>query len=221
MSLCRLLSVALLPLAVLAAEPPAEDKKNDKAPPAVKALKAGNDLPGPFHPYNVNGPNAGHFHCVVSGQGFDPLVLLFVRDLEVSDPLRKLLQRLDQACVKNPNVRLACAVVFLSDELKQKEPGTLMDDNPVVIDDDKREELAQKLVDLAGPKGLDLQKVVLCLDHKSDVEKYVLAEDAAYTLVLAHKARIVATETIPRDKLDEKGDAIVQLLADKLGAVRK
>jgi hypothetical protein len=221
-SLCRLSLVVLVSLAAAAAEPPAEDKKKPEAPPAGKeprtraVLEENQNLPGPFHAFNVTGPRKGNFHCVVSGQGLDPLVLLFVRDLDFSDPakeFKELLRRLDGACVKNPSVRLACAVVFLSEDLKEKDT--------VVTCDDKREDLAGKLEALADE--LKLQKVVLCLDDKYDVEKYDLERgEAAYTLVLARKAKIVAAESIPRDKLTpEKVAAIVKLLADKLGAVRK
>ncbi len=223
MHLCRCLSAALVGLAALAlvaAEPQAEDKKKEESPPAAKgkaraALEPGKDLPGPFHPFNVNGPRKNNFHCVVSGQGLDPLVLLFVRDMELTDTLKDLLRRLDAACVKNPNLRLACAAVFLPDDLKDRDA--------VIVNDDKRDDLAAKLAELADAGDMKLQKVVLCLDDRADVEKYDLErEEATCTLVLANKAKVVATEFIQRDKLTpEKVDAIVKLLADKLGAVRK
>jgi hypothetical protein len=216
--LCRLCLVALVSLAVAAAEPPAENENKEQPPPGEKntkaepVLKEGKNLPGPFHPFNVNGPRKGKFHCLVSAQGLDPLVLLFVRELEFGDPLKELLRRFDSACVRNPNVRLACAVVFLSEDFDKQDA--------VVTNDDKREELAKKLDGLA--KELKLQKVVLCLDDKYDVQKYDLErEEATYTLVVARKAKIVRAEYVPRDKLTpEKVSAIVKVLADKLGAVR-
>ena len=192
MHLYRLTLVALVSLAAAAAEPPAKEKEKEKgesSPPAketktVPSLTVGTDLPGPFHPFNINGPAKDRFHCVVSQQGLDPMVLVFVRDLQITEPLKDLLRRLDAACVKNPNVRLACAAVFLSDDLTR----------PVEMDD-LREELASKLRDLADE--LKLKQVVLCVDGLADVEKYDLdREKAAYTVVLFRKLKVVATESI-------------------------
>jgi hypothetical protein len=216
MHLCRLSLVALISLAVAAAEPPAKDKDKEdtpapkKDPKAGPALAVGKNLPAPFHPFNVNGSGKDKFHCVVSAQGFDPMVLVFVRDLEFSDALKDLLRRLDNACVKNPRARLGCAVVFLTEELT----------DPVTMDD-LREEMAQKLRDLA--EELKLQKVVLCLDSKADVEKFDLErERAAYTVVLYNRLKIVATYSIQRDDLKAaKVDEVLKQAADKFGAVRK
>ncbi len=219
MHLCRLSLVALISLAGAAAEPPDQPKEKGKPPPPAKDAKAkplvaGRDLPGPFHAFNVNGPGKDHFHCVVSQHGFDPMVLLFVRDLEVSDPLKDLLKRLDNACLKNPGVRLGCAVVFLSEDLQAPEKGG-------VENDDKREELAQKLRDLAGE--LKLEKVILCLDSAKDpdLENYVQDREAAYTVILYRKLKVVAIESILRDKLPNKVADILKQTADKFGAVRK
>jgi hypothetical protein len=197
----------------VAADPPTPAKDKDK-PPAKetkgRSLEPGKDLPGPFHPFNATGPRKGNFHCLVSQHGLDPMLLLFVRELQFSDSLKDLLRRVDNAIAKNPDVRLACAVVFLSEDL----PDT-------VQNDDKREELAQKLADLAN--DLKLKHVILCLDGKADLEKYDLdRQEAAFTLVLYRKLRILDSESIARDQLTpEKVDAILKLLADKVGAKRK
>jgi hypothetical protein len=220
MHLRRLSLVALISLAAVAAEPADKDKDKGGTPPSTKdakakpALAVGQDLPGRFHPFNVNGSSRDHFHCVVSQHGFDPMVLLFVRDLEFSDPLKDLLKRLDNACLKNPEVRLGCAVIFLSEDLEEPESG-------VVKNDDKREELAQKLKDLVGE--LKLEKVVVCLDSRNDpaLEKYALDREAAYTVVLYRKLRVVSFESILRDKLPDRVGDILKQVADKFGAVRK
>jgi hypothetical protein len=207
-----LLALAFVPLLSLAADPPTPAKDSRAAPkdPKGNPLAVGKDVPGPFHPYNVTGPRKGNFHCVISDHGMDPMVLLFVQDLRFSEPLKDLLRRLDNAVEKNPKLRLGCAAVFLTDDLKD-----------VVGEDDKREEMAQQLADLGN--DLKLKHVVLALDTKSDVEKYDLErEEAAYTLVLYRKFRILAGEALPRDKLTpEKVDEVMKLVADKLGATRK
>jgi hypothetical protein len=208
---------ALVTLAGLAADPPAPDKdgkapgQEDKAPGkgGKGPLAEGNNLPGPFHPFNVTGPRKGNFHCLVSEYDLEPVVMIVARDLELSEPFKDLLKQLDNAIAKNPAVRLRSFVVFLSDSLPD-----------VVQNDDKREELAGKLEDAA--KGLGLKHVVLCLDSKSDLEKYALDESAAVTVVLYHKLKVVAHESLSREDLTAaKVQEIMTKVADRLGAKRK
>jgi hypothetical protein len=211
-----LAAFVLLPALVLAADPPA-------APKADKG-KQSDDLPGPFHPFCVTGPYIaklqeqtkdkekidGRFHCPVCDHGFDPIVLLFIKDLTVSDPLKDLLVRLDAAVEKNPTVRLGVTAVFLTTELPN-----------VLTDDDKREELAGKLRDLAG--ALKLKNVTLALDSKGDLEKYdVQRNEVAFTVILARGYHVVAREDIPRDLLTaEKVEQLLKQVAEKFGAKRK
>ena len=195
-----IVAVTLCALAALAADPPAAKKG---------ALAPGVDLPGPFHPFNVTGPYADHFHCPVSDHDLDPGVLVFARDLDLSPPLRKLLSGLDSAIDKNPAARLAATVTFLSDDLPN-----------VVEDDDKRDELKAKLQDLA--KSLSLKHVVLGLDSKTDVEKYLPDDSVAATVVLYKKFRIAAGHVLPRDQLtDARVQQILDEVASQLGAKKK
>jgi hypothetical protein len=217
---------ALLAACAVAADRPAKPDKNAAAPAAKKvgkALAVGNDVPAPFHPYYVSGPYlnrlrqedkeskkvVGRFHCPVSHHGLAPLVLLFVRDVTFSPPLKELLRRLDALVEKNPTARLGVVVVFISDDIKD-----------VVTDDETRENLAGKLEDLAGE--LTLKHVALCLDGPADLEKWELDPQQAYTLVLLRRYKIVATEGLARDGLTpQKVDAIVQEVAEKFGARRR
>src|SRR3954453_6167660 len=112
----RRLPLGLLPLfltaLVLAADPPAEKK------PAP--LKVGADLPGPFHPYNVNGPAKGRYHCLVSQQGLNPGVLVLVRGTEWSAGLKDLLRGLDGFLDKerNPSLNVGAFAVFVPEQVK-------------------------------------------------------------------------------------------------------
>src|SRR5262245_26013225 len=135
-------------------------------PPAPKgALEEGKNLPGAFHPFHVTGAFRGRFHCPVSQQGLDPMVLVFSRDLELTDSFKELLQKVDTAIVKNPTLRMRGFVVFLSDDLPD-----------VVTNDNKREELAVKAEDVA--KGANLQKVDVGLDSEKHLKDYGLEKDA-------------------------------------------
>jgi hypothetical protein len=215
------LTATLCALAALAAaQQPAPKDGQDKAAPKAPApkdgkakdagpLAPGNNLPGPFHPFNVTGPYADHFHCPVSDHNLDPGVLIFVRDLTVPPPLRKLLSGLDAAIDKNPAARLAATVTFLSDDLPN-----------VVEDDDKRDELKARVQEIAKP--LALKHVVLCLDSRPDVEKYLREENVAVTVVLYKKFQVVARHALARDQVtDAAAQQILAEVASQFGATKK
>jgi hypothetical protein len=169
----------------------------------------GQNLPGPFHPFNVTGPYANHFHCPVSDHNLDPGVLIFTRDLTVTPPLRQLLTGLDAAIEKNPAARLAVTVTFLSDDLPN-----------VVEDDDKRDELKAKVQEIAN--SLALKHVVLGLDSRPDVEKYLREENVAVTVVLYKKFQVVARHALSREKVTDTGvQQILGEVAAQLGAKKK
>jgi len=181
---------------------------DDKSP-----LLVGDNLPGPFHPFNVNGPRKDSFSCPVSASGLEPGILVFVRDLEAGEAFKGLLQKLDNAVAKNPKFHLTVTVVFLSEDLKDVVGG---DDKQ----DDKREELVGKIDDIV--KALMLKHVVCTLTTRADVKAYRLAEDAVYTLVAYHKYQIRAVESLDKDKLTaEKVQALVAMLGEKLGLKQK
>jgi hypothetical protein len=182
-------------------DPPAGDKKG---PP----LTVGNDLPGPFHPYNINGKFKGRYHCPVTEQALDPLFLVFTRDLAVSEPLKELLKALDNVVEKNPNQRLAVAVVFIADGLEKG----------IVFEDDKRDDIVAKIEE--ATKGLMLKHVVLTVTDKADLEKYGLDPMAAATVVLHRKYVILSSRAFPKLETDNVA-TVVQDLAEKLGADKK
>lgn len=207
-----LLLLVLVCVGAIAADPPPNDK-DKKVPletPKKAPLSVGNDLPGPFHPYNVTGPRKGNYSCLVSANGLHSGLMIIVRgEPEAADAFKDLLQKLDNAVEKNPNVRLGIYVVFVPDDLED-----------VLTKDKERDELATKIEDIA--KGTMLKHVVLALDHKSDLEAFGLEDSAVYTVVAYHKYQILAAEALEKDKLTaEKVQAIITMLGDKLGAKRK
>jgi hypothetical protein len=173
-------------------------------------LKPDANLPGPLNPYNVTGPYKGRFHDLIAEFGMEPAVLIIARGLDFTgenkDRLPDLLKNLDGAIEKNPNARLHAGVVFLIDDL--------MD---VVTEDDKREGLTPKIEDL----GQKFKHVVLGLDSKKYLDKYDLG-DAAVTVILYNKMKIVSVHSLTKGKLDEQAvNQILAEVADKLGAKRK
>ncbi len=197
--------------------PEPKEKEKDATPPgetketAVR-LASGKDLPGPFHPYNVTGPRAGKYHCFLSQHGLNPMVLILIRDSEASDALKSLLQKLDAAIEKNPAVHLGVYAVFLPEELKDKD---------IVEEDDLRDQLKEKLEDLAKQEP-PLKHVVLALASRADLGRYALDDDAVVTVVLYRKYRIESLHALPKDKLtDEAVAKILSEVATKLGATKK
>lgn len=200
---------AFLTLMGLGAEPPA------KAPPGgdTAAPPSSTNLPGPFHPYNVTGPNKGRFHCLVSQYGEEPVVLIFHRGVDINDAFRELLKGIDNAITKNPATRLKSFVVFLEESVSEVVGAS---DKA----DDKREELEKKVLVLGN--ALKLEHVVLCLDSKSDVEKYNLPDKTDVTVILYRKLKVLSSTSLPADKISaETVQEILTAVGSKLGATRK
>jgi hypothetical protein len=191
-----LLLVAGLTLAGVAADPPPSPKE------APGPLKAGANLPGPFLPYNVTGPYRGRLHDLVSQYNLDPVVLIIARGPDLNDAVRGLLTQLEGLIAANPKVSLRVFVVFVSDDLPEV-VGTSPES------DDRREEMAAKLDDLA--RGLKLDHVVLSLDGRADVEKY-LSGDKAVTVVLYRNLKVVDSWPLDRNQLTDA--TVKQLLAE-------
>lgn len=220
------LLVIAFSLTAVASGPAADEKKKDE--PTEKnsspALVVGKNLPGAFHPFNVTGPRKGNFHCLVSASGLNGGVMILCRDLEITEPLKDLLQRLDNAIEKNPNVRMSAFCVFLPADLPQFSPEQFPDlqerkkQGDVV--DDKREALAAKVDEIA--RSAMLKHVVLALTHEKDVKDYALDKDAVFTIVIYHKYEIQAVWSFEKSQLTpEKVDEVLNLIATKLGARRK
>jgi hypothetical protein len=181
--------IGILALSLVAAAP-----QEKKAAPKGE-LKPGEELPGTFQPYNLNGRFRGRFHCLVCEHGLNPVAAVFVRGTDDLQGLTAFLQALDAAVKKNEKSRLAAFAIFVDEQLPN-----------VVGNDEKREELAKKLDDLAGK----LDKVTVALASKKDLEKYPFAPDAEVTLLLYNKLKIVEARALTRGKLTK--DAIPSLV---------
>jgi hypothetical protein len=192
----RLQLIGILALSLVAAAP----QEKQAAPKGE--LKPGEELPGTFQPYNLNGKFRGRFHCLVCEHGLNPVAAVFVRGTDDLQGLTAFLQALDAAVKKNEKSRLAAFAIFVDEQLPN-----------VVSDDEKREELARKLDDLAGK----LDKVAVALASKKDLEKYPFAQDAEITLLLYNKLKIVESQVLTRDKLTKEAiPALVNEIVSKL-----
>ncbi|HXG08706.1 MAG TPA: hypothetical protein VNK04_02865 [Gemmataceae bacterium] len=193
-------ALSLLVALVVTAVCLAQDEKKS-------GLQPGDELPGPFRPYNVTGKFGertikelggketaveGQFHCLVCDYGLAPVAMVFVRNADLAnppEPLLKLLKELHDLVQKHRNARLGAFAVFLSDDLPD-----------VVTDDEKRDELAKQLKDHVD-KGAELalgENVVLALESKKYLANYPLDDNAVVTVVLYRNYKVVETLTFAK-----------------------
>jgi ribosomal protein L29 len=179
------------------------------APPARVGLQPGGDLPGPFQPYNITGKerHRGKFHCLVSEHGLNPVVAVFVRGSDVSEPVMKLLEKLDEAVARNEKIRLGSFVVFMSEALTD-----------VVKEDDQREKESAEIND----KTNKLKFVAAALDSLAAIKPlYKLDDQAEVTVVVYNKYKVLLARAFPKEGLkDEELQKLLDDIEAQLAAIR-
>jgi hypothetical protein len=141
--------------------------------------QAGEKVPGPFHPLNVNGEDAGKKACLYCKAGDDPVVAIFARNADDA-ALQKLIAAVEESTAKNSKAALNSFVVFCSDNDK----------------------LEGKLKTLA--EKAKLKNVVLAIESAEGPEKYGISKDADVTVLLYKERVVVANHTFGKGKLTEK-----------------
>ena len=151
----------------------------------AKGLKSGPQtgqrVPGPFHPDNITGENAGKKHCLYCQFQDAPVAMIFAR--EVSPNLTKLIKSIDSANGKNKT--MGSCVVFLSNDGK----------------------LAKQLQTLAEKEGI--KNTILAIDPPAGPEDYKIARDAEVTVVLYNDYIVAANHAFKKGELNDKAVAQV------------
>jgi hypothetical protein len=142
-------------------------------------LSVGDKVPGPFHPLNVNGEDAGKKACLYCKAGDSPTVAVFARD-PGDATLQKLIAMLDEAATKYTKQELNTFVVFCS-----ADSG-----------------LEPRLKDVA--EKAKLKNVVLAIEAPEGPEKYGIAKDADVIVLVYKDRRIVGNHTFAKGKLSDK-----------------
>jgi hypothetical protein len=141
--------------------------------------QVGEDVPGPFHPLNVNGEDAGKKACLYCKAGDGPVVAIFARSAD-NAALKKLIARIDETAARNPKAELNSFVVFCSNN-------------------DKLESELKSFAEKAN-----LKSVILAIEEPAGPEKYNINRDAEIT-VLLYKERVVkANHSFGKGQLTEK-----------------
>jgi hypothetical protein len=146
--------------------------------------QVGQTVPGPFHPLNVTGADAGNKVCLYCKNGNNPVAMIFAR--EVSDPIAKLIKKVDTATAQHEDAKMGSFVVFLNDS----------------------EDLQKTLKDLAEKEGI--KNTVLAIDNPAGPEAYKVAKDADVTVVLYNEHKVKANFAFAKGELKDKDiDAIL------------
>ena len=141
--------------------------------------QAGEKVPGPFHPLNINGEYAGKKSCLYCNAGDSPVVAVFARSADDAT-LKKLIGVLETEAVKNEKAELNAFVVFCSDD----------------------EKLADKLKEHADKAKF--KKVILAVEESAGPEKYNISKDADVTVVVYKERLVTSNYTFGKGKLTEK-----------------
>ena len=143
--------------------------------------QAGDKVPGAFHPYNVNGENAGKTACLYCAAGDSPVAVVFARTGDDA-MTHKLIKALDGETVKNAKADMYSFAVFSGDKAK----------------------LEPQLKDAA--KAAELKKLILAIEDNEDPipAKYNLSKDADVTVILYVDRVVKANYSFAKGKLTEK-----------------
>jgi hypothetical protein len=146
----------------------------------------GNKVPGPFHPLNVTGDNAGEKYCLFCKNGQNPVAMIFARD--TSDSLTKLIKKIDACTGKNSKCSMGSFVVFLNDS----------------------EGLDKKLKGIA--EKAKIKHTILSIDNPAGPKGYEVAKKADITVVLYTDRVVKANYAFKKGEMKDKD--IEAIIAD-------
>lgn len=139
----------------------------------------GEKIPGPFHPLNVTGEDAGKKACLYCKNGENPVAVVFARTAD--DPnVTKLVKALDKATGQNTKCEMGSYVVYLTGD----------------------EKVEAKLKDLAARENF--KHIVLSIESPEGPAKYNINKDADVTVLLYTERTVKANYAFEKGKLDDK-----------------
>jgi hypothetical protein len=154
------------------------------ADPCRSGLQPG-QRPGPYAAVISTGPERGKSHCYICETGDRPAVVVFARNL--SAPLGKLCQRLDQAVAEHKKEDLRAWVTFLSDDQLSLDPKVVLWSNQYAL--------------RSIPAGV--------FEDKGGPPSYCLAPDADVTVLFFVKQKVVGNFAFRENELTEAKIALV------------
>lgn len=155
------------------------------ADPLKSGLQAGEQITTVFEPLNLNGPRANEPHCLVCENGNSPVAMILAR--ESSEPLLRLLKKLDAACVRHLRQELGSFAVFL----------------------DASEPLQEKLRGFA--ENVKLKKLIIASEAEKQIPEYKVSAEAEVTLLLYTRHQVRANFAFRKGELTDT--AIEEIIA--------
>lgn len=150
--------------------------------------------PGPYTFILSTGPERGKLHCYICDTEDRPGVVVFARS--VSDPLGKLVGKLDKAVAEHQKAELRAWVTFLSDDQLTLDPKIVAWSKKHAL----RSVPAGVFEDTAGPPS------------------YRLSQKADVTVLLFVKQKVVANHTFKAGELnDDKIGEVLKSLPQIVG----
>ena len=147
--------------------------------------QAGQKVPGPFHPFNVTGEDAGKEACLYCKHGDSPVAVVFARNPDDA-MTRKLIKALDAETAKHQKAEMGSFAVFLAGDKDKVEP---------------------KLKEFA--KAENFKHITLAIEGKEGPNKYNIAKDADVTVVLYFDRMVKANYAFPAGKMTDADIAAV------------
>ncbi len=154
--------------------------------------QTGEKLPGPFHPLNINGSDAGKKACLYCKHGDSPVAMVFARTTDCPNTA-KLIAKLEEVVAANAKNEMGGFVVFLTD-------------------DDKAADTLKVMAEKAK-----LKNVTIAVDTPAGPNKYNVSKDADLTVVLYKEHKVVANYSFEKGKITDKDIEAISAEATKLG----
>jgi hypothetical protein len=149
-------------------------------------IQPGEPIATIFEPLNVTGPFAGELYCLVCENGANPVAMIFAREL--SEPLTRLITKVDAATTANRDREMGSFVVFLNNG----------------------EELPERLKDLGQKKSL--RHIVLATYDPAGPDGFQVNPEADVTVVLYQDHLVKANHAFRKGELSD--GAIDKILDD-------
>jgi len=153
--------------------------------------------PGPYSALVAVGPQRGQQHCFICEAADRPVVIVFARSL--SDPLGKLVHRIDKSLAENKAAELRGWVTFLAEDQTALDPKVVAWSQKHAI----RSVPLAVFEDTVGPPS------------------YLLAREADVTVLLSVKQKVVANFAFRAGELNDAAiDAILKAVP-KIAVAKK
>jgi hypothetical protein len=153
---------------------------------AKSGPQAGQKVPGPFEPLNVNGPDAGKKSCLYCRNSFHPAVMIFAR--EASPEVVALLERVNAATAAHGDASMGSCAIFCNES----------------------ENLPAQLGQIVKQKNLS--QTILATYTADGPPRYKIAADADVTVLLYSHYTVKANHSFKKGELTESN--IATILAD-------